>query len=141
MNENRFVVVGRIEQIIALPDRLRLILGGPGPVKQRSAVEFLDLGLIGIVQSANGFVAGDLISVSGRLFFDAATGHNVAIASPDGVSRIARGATGGQAVRGGSGMFAGRPLTPPSATPSVSNVANLPPSFAADPGAWPDVPF
>lgn len=91
MNENRFVAVGRIERLIPVPRGLKLIIGGPGPVKGLVAVELQDVELLKLVSNPNtGFAAGDIVSVSGRLEFDVDTLQNVAVASPDSVSRIVR---------------------------------------------------
>jgi len=95
MNENRFVAVGRIERLITTPRGLKLVIGGPGPVKGLVAVELRDAALVKMVSNANsGFATGDMVSVSGRLEFDVDTLQNVAIASPEAVSRIARAAPG-----------------------------------------------
>lgn len=112
MNENRFVAVGRIERLIQVPRGLKLIIGGPGPVKGMIAVELQDSELLKLVSNSNtGFAAGDIVSVSGRLEFDVDTLQNVAVAAPDSVSRIARGpgkVEQGRALAapaGGAGLF------------------------------------
>lgn len=93
MNENRFVAVGRIERLITTPRGLKLVIGGPGPVKGLVAVELRDAALVKMVSNPNsGFATGDTVSVSGRLEFDVDTLQNVAIVSPEAVSRIARAA-------------------------------------------------
>lgn len=95
MNENRFVAVGRIERLLPTARGLKLVIGGPGPVKGLVAVELRDAALVKLVSSANtGFAAGDTVSVSGHLEFEVDTLQNVAVASPDSVSRIARAASG-----------------------------------------------
>jgi hypothetical protein len=93
MNENTFVAVGRIERIMAGDRGLTLVIGGTGPVKALVAVQLRDPELIKVVTNqASGFMAGDVVSVSGRLEYDSETHQNVAIAAPDRVSRITRGA-------------------------------------------------
>jgi len=93
MYENRFVAVGRIERLIAAPHGLTLVIGGAGPVKALVAVELRDAALIKLVTNGPAaFAAGDVVSISGRLEFDVDTLRNAAVACPDGVSRITRGA-------------------------------------------------
>lgn len=93
MNENSFVAVGRIERIMSGPRGLTLVIGGTGPVKALVAVELRDAALIKVVTTqVSGFAAGDVVSIGGRLEYDGETHQNVAIASPDRVSRIARAA-------------------------------------------------
>lgn len=93
MNQNSFVAVGRIERIVAGARGLTLVIGGTGPVKALVAVQLRDAALIKVVTNqAAGFVAGDVVSISGRLEYDSETQQNVAIASPERVSRIVRAA-------------------------------------------------
>jgi hypothetical protein len=93
MNENTFVAVGRIERIMTNTRGLTLVIGGTGPVKSLVSVQLRDPALIKVVtHQGSGFAAGDIVSVSGKLEYDCETHQNVAIAAPDRVSRIARGA-------------------------------------------------
>lgn len=57
------------------------------------AVELRDAALVKMVSNpSSGFAPGDVVSVGGRLDFDVDTLQNVAIASPEAVSRILRAA-------------------------------------------------
>lgn len=93
MNENTFVAVGRIERILTSSRGLTLVVGGTGPVKGLVSVQLRDPALIKLVTTpGSGFAPGDIVSVSGKLEYDCETHQNVAIATPDRVSRVARGA-------------------------------------------------
>lgn len=91
MNENRFVAVGRIERLIPSIRGLTLVIGGAGPVKGLVVIELRDSALVALVSNpATGFAVGDIVSASGRLELDVETLQNIAVAAPDGVSRICR---------------------------------------------------
>lgn len=142
MNENRFVAVGRIERLIPVPRGLKLIIGGPGPVKGLIAVELQDPELLKLVSNPNtGFAAGDIVSVSGRLEFDVDTLQNVAVAAPDSVSRIARAPGKAEQARAlaaptaGAGLFGVCQKTAAGAhSGGATNVPPLPQGF---PGSTP----
>ena len=131
MNENRFVAVGRIERLLPTARGLKLVIGGPGPVKGLVAVELRDAALVKLVSSANtGFAAGDTVSVSGHLEFDVDTLQNVAVASTDSVSRIARAASGNAeqartARAAGAGLFG--VCRNPAAAGRAADVVHVPP--------------
>jgi hypothetical protein len=119
MNENRFVAVGRIERLIPTARGLKLVIGGPGPVRGLVAVELRDAALVALVSTPKtGFAAGDIVSVSGQLEFDVDTLQNVAIAAPDSISRIARG--------GPRHMEVPRPQPAPAASPGLFGVCQKP---------------
>jgi hypothetical protein len=154
MNENRFVAVGRIERLIPTPRGLKLVIGGPGPIKGLVVVELQCAALVKVVSTANtGFVAGDIVSVSGRLEFDVDTLQNVAVASPDSVSRIARapGKTeqtrAQEATAGGAGLFGVFHKPASSAQAAAIHVPPLPQGFPgytpldAEPVGLSDVPL
>lgn len=132
MNENRFVAVGRIERLIPVARGLKLVIGGPGPVKGLVAVELRCPALLKVVTNGStGFVAGDIVSVSGRLEFDVDTLHNVAVADPDSVSRIARArgkvepARVQAAAAAGAGLFGNCSM--PSGGAVTAGAAHVPP--------------
>lgn len=136
MNENSFVAVGRIERMMSNPRGLTLVIGGTGPVKALVAVQLRDPALIKLVTNqASGFTAGDIVSVGGRLEYDSETQQNMAIASTDRVSRIARASSAAAApapavVPAGAGLFGscGRP-SPKSTTDSADAIPPLPQDF------------
>lgn len=132
MNENRFVAVGRIERLIALPRGLKLIIGGPGPAKGLVAVELQDTGLLKLVSNPNtGFAVGDVVSVGGCLEFDADTLQNVAVAAPDSVSRVARAPGKAEQAPARAAPVAGASLfgvcQKPAAGAHLGGVAHVPP--------------
>ena len=142
MNENRFVAVGRIERLIPVPRGLKLIIGGPGPVKGLVAVELQDAELLKLVSNPNtGFAAGDIVSVGGRLEFDVDTLQNVAVAAPDSVSRIARAPGKAELARAqvapaaGAGLFG--VCQKPAAGAHVGAAAHVPPVPQGFPGYTP----
>jgi len=130
MYENRFVAVGRIERLISGSHGLTLVIGGAGPVKALVAVELRDGALIKLVTSGpTGFAAGDVVSISGRLEFDVDTLRNVAVASPDGVSRISRGAPGStDQARRGPMLAMAQPEPAPATVAGLFGVSNDHPS-------------
>ena len=137
MNENRFVAVGRIERLIPVPRGLKLIIGGPGPVKGLVSVELQDAELLKLVSNPNtGFAAGDIVSVGGRLEFDVDTLQNVAVAASDSVSRIARAAgRAQQAPLAGTSLFG--VCQKPSAAAHAGGTAHVPPLPQGFPGYTP----
>jgi len=140
MNENRFVAVGRIERMIPVPSGLKLIIGGPGPVKGLVAVELQDAQLLKLVSNPNtGFAAGDIVSVGGRLEFDVDTLQNVAVAAPDSVSRIARAPGKAEQARAqtaaGAGLFG--VCQKPAAGACSGGAAHVPPLPQGFPGYTP----
>lgn len=91
---------------------LNLVIGGTGPVKGLVSVQLRDPALIKLVTTeGSGFAAGDVVSVGGKLEYDPETHQNVAVAAPERVSRIARGAGGAGAnvaptpAAAGAGLF------------------------------------
>lgn len=161
MNENRFVVVGRIDVLSPTHLGLRLVIGGSGPVRNTACVEIRDATLLSVIGNpSTGFKMGDVVSVSGRLDFDAATGTLCAVAAPDGVSRIARAPQPGASaparalpspapaspppLAAKSGMFGGaKPATTAAPAPGNTVPPQLPagfPSFIGD-GYCEDIPF
>jgi hypothetical protein len=133
MNENTFVAVGRIERIMTSARGLNLVIGGTGPVKGLVSVQLRDPALIKLVTTEGaGFAAGDVVSVGGKLEYDPETHQNVAIAAPERVSRIARGASANVApapAAAGAGLFgrcdragprAGAALEIPAPPPDLS---------------------
>ena len=134
MNENSFVAVGRIERMVNDPRGLTLVIGGTGPVKALVAVQLRDPALIKVVTNqASGFAPGDIVSVGGRLEYDSETQQNVAIASSDRVSRIARGANAAvpapASVPGGAGLFGSSTRPGPKST---INAADATPPLPQD---------
>jgi len=135
MNENTFVAVGRIERIVTGERALTLVIGGTGPIKALVAVQLRDLALIKLVTNqVSGFAPGDVVSAAGRLEYDCETHQNVAIASPDRVSRIARGsgsvpatvAAGAPPTGAGAALFGRRER--PAARAATEADAPAPPS-------------
>jgi len=131
MNENTFVAVGRIERIMTSTRGLNLVIGGTGPVKGLVSVQLRDPALIKLVTTEGaGFAEGDVVSVGGKLEYDPETHQNVAIAAPERVSRIARGASANVApAAAGAGLFgrcdragprAGAALEMPAPPPDLS---------------------
>lgn len=130
MNENSFVAVGRIERMMSNPRGLTLVIGGPGPVKALVAVQIRDPALIKVVANqTSGFTVGDVVSVGGRLEYDSETQQNVAIASNDRVSRVAKAASVA-AAPASAGLFGsvGRP-SPKSMTDGAGAIPLPPQDF------------
>lgn len=99
-------------------------------MKALVAVQLRDPALIKVVTNqAAGFAPGDIVSVGGRLEYDSETMQNVAIASADRVSRIARGASVAAApapavASSGAGLFGSRAR--PGAAPMIDSAGAVP---------------
>lgn len=150
MNENTFVAVGRIERIVTSVRGLTLVIGGTGPVKGLVSVQLRDPTLIKLVTNpGSGFAPGDVVSASGKLEYDCETHQNVAIAAPDRVSRIARGAGANVAVApaaAGANLFGhcgrgGARAVPAAAIPASPPDLSFPTHLAGELVRLDDVPL
>lgn len=139
MNLNNFVFVGKIAAMDVVPNNaVRITLSEVGPVKTKASAEIRDPGLLEIVKSPNGFKPGDTVSLQGICVYDERSGHNVAVVSKNGVSRIASAAAPAPAPatkpQPAAASTTGKPAAP-AATASKS----LPVPDDDDPDS--DIPF